>query len=314
MSTTNNDEKKIPGRPVPGQVYTREEMEAFSAASGLDRCVVGDTSATSQFPGMSPHFQQQDNKYYFTENLEILYGSIDGECAVMRPMPSCQMQALVGPPEDRTPCWHGSTEESFAENHELQQIVQKYIGIMEEKRHSLGPMSEETFAEVLSTIRRQHWTLFTQRNSPLEKHCFAWATKEMLALDENAQTLCRSKDVTALGLYLHYIQSPPENTDDAVLVAAINKFHHHFIKIRNSKRSMLRVLRKFNGCACFENVKFMGQTLIKVSCCDGCGNPKESPQIYACARCKMAYYCSKECQRADWKRGHRAECGLSSTA
>ena len=26
-----------------------------------------------------------------------------------------------------------------------------------------------------------------------------------------------------------------------------------------------------------------------------------------CARCKLAYYCSEECQRADWKR-HRPEC------
>ena len=30
--------------------------------------------------------------------------------------------------------------------------------------------------------------------------------------------------------------------------------------------------------------------------------------MLACARCKSAWYCSKACQRADWKAGHKAMC------
>ena len=32
------------------------------------------------------------------------------------------------------------------------------------------------------------------------------------------------------------------------------------------------------------------------------------PRLSACIRCKLAYYCSKECQRSAWKQGHKVAC------
>jgi hypothetical protein len=32
------------------------------------------------------------------------------------------------------------------------------------------------------------------------------------------------------------------------------------------------------------------------------------PRLEACAKCKMAYYCSKECQVTAWKQGHKKAC------
>lgn len=46
--------------------------------------------------------------------------------------------------------------------------------------------------------------------------------------------------------------------------------------------------------------------------CGGCGKEeKELPsdaKLTACGRCRIALYCSKECQTADWKRGHKHAC------
>ena len=34
-----------------------------------------------------------------------------------------------------------------------------------------------------------------------------------------------------------------------------------------------------------------------------------TPNLRACSRCKVVSYCSKECQAAHWKLGHKAACG-----
>jgi hypothetical protein len=31
-------------------------------------------------------------------------------------------------------------------------------------------------------------------------------------------------------------------------------------------------------------------------------------KLMTCTRCKMAFYCSAECQKAQWKKGHKAAC------
>jgi hypothetical protein len=47
--------------------------------------------------------------------------------------------------------------------------------------------------------------------------------------------------------------------------------------------------------------------------CNACGSDKRkdanarSPALLTCMRCKLARYCSKDCQRADWKR-HKVDC------
>ena len=40
--------------------------------------------------------------------------------------------------------------------------------------------------------------------------------------------------------------------------------------------------------------------------CDNCG--KESDHLSRCSKCMSVAYCSKECQRADWKAGHKSSC------
>lgn len=40
--------------------------------------------------------------------------------------------------------------------------------------------------------------------------------------------------------------------------------------------------------------------------CDECGKPKAGLR---CSQCQSAHYCDQTCQKAAWKKGHKAECG-----
>jgi hypothetical protein len=47
--------------------------------------------------------------------------------------------------------------------------------------------------------------------------------------------------------------------------------------------------------------------------CIYCGHQSEVP-LQRCGVCKLQYYCSPECQRGDWKSGHKDLCKLQSLA
>ena len=53
----------------------------------------------------------------------------------------------------------------------------------------------------------------------------------------------------------------------------------------------------------------MDEEILKARKCCACAKVEDASQgagkLLVCQRCRTAYYCSKECQRADWK-GHKA--------
>jgi len=42
--------------------------------------------------------------------------------------------------------------------------------------------------------------------------------------------------------------------------------------------------------------------------CENCGSDGNTNPLKTCSRCKLVYYCSKECQTIHWKKGHRKTC------
>jgi len=46
--------------------------------------------------------------------------------------------------------------------------------------------------------------------------------------------------------------------------------------------------------------------------CQTCNVRKPSDELQTCARCHSVYYCSRECQKADWKPRHKLECKSAS--
>lgn len=45
--------------------------------------------------------------------------------------------------------------------------------------------------------------------------------------------------------------------------------------------------------------------------CSFCG--QWSTNLLKCGRCKGVFYCSRDCQRGDWKEGHREHCNEETT-
>ena len=48
----------------------------------------------------------------------------------------------------------------------------------------------------------------------------------------------------------------------------------------------------------------------KAASCYTCGkSPAPGSKLLTCARCRVANYCSSACQKMDWKKGHKNNCG-----
>jgi hypothetical protein len=48
--------------------------------------------------------------------------------------------------------------------------------------------------------------------------------------------------------------------------------------------------------------------------CASCDSPIPTGEKKCCARCKVNYYCSRDCQKAHWKAGHKLMCRPDSAA
>lgn len=58
-------------------------------------------------------------------------------------------------------------------------------------------------------------------------------------------------------------------------------------------------------------------TSISIRTCTYCKrrelpNPRPDQKLKRCTRCRSAQYCSRTCQRADWKRGHQQRCSVGA--
>lgn len=42
--------------------------------------------------------------------------------------------------------------------------------------------------------------------------------------------------------------------------------------------------------------------------CASCHASEDEKKLMKCARCQMKWYCSRECQKAHWKKGHKLYC------
>lgn len=72
----------------------------------------------------------------------------------------------------------------------------------------------------------------------------------------------------------------------------------------------LQVLHCSLQCRKITRKKYRRQSN-SVMLCDTCG--KEFKKLKSCGRCKLVYYCSVSCQRADWP-DHKTQCSLLSTS
>ena len=129
----------------------------------------------------------------------------------------------------------------------------------------------------------------------------------------------------AFGLYFRYIPTcndvPAHKREEALMLG--NKRFHMYIdrmldECGGSRRGVIRVLAKHLPCSCVKDIKpFILKVGRKVKLCDGCNKLKlaDKPGLMKdCSQCKMACYCSVECQRKHWKNGHKEDCLLTKSS
>jgi len=77
-----------------------------------------------------------------------------------------------------------------------------------------------------------------------------------------------------------------------------------------NSRDVIRFFSKKVPCSCLEKKhKHAKKTMPKESRCDGCMVVKERKSLMVCSRCRIAHYCCRECQVADWP-NHGALCRI----
>ena len=53
---------------------------------------------------------------------------------------------------------------------------------------------------------------------------------------------------------------------------------------------------------------------LTIEACLNCGVSKRSKALKQCSRCKIAAYCSADCQHSHWKNGHKGDCPIMEQA
>ena len=94
------------------------------------------------------------------------------------------------------------------------------------------------------------------------------------------------------------------------IVATTGKITELFVA---DEHTLVRYLQKRIPCSCldekYEEVKDMKK--IGLCCNPQCklpGNVAERTSMLCCSRCRLEYYCSRECQAAHWRAGHKEAC------
>jgi hypothetical protein len=67
-------------------------------------------------------------------------------------------------------------------------------------------------------------------------------------------------------------------------------------------------LSKQIPCSCLDEAKMNAKQAPKTGRCRYCNSEKLKFELKKCSQCQLVQYCSKKCQLADWRAGHKKEC------
>ena len=68
------------------------------------------------------------------------------------------------------------------------------------------------------------------------------------------------------------------------------------------KRDLLKFFRKRIACSCLKKMHLEARnTMPKKRVCNHCKVEKERALLMVCSKCRVANYCSRKCQVADWQ-------------
>jgi hypothetical protein len=150
-------------------------------------------------------------------------------------------------------------------------------------------------------------------DAKLVRFCFAYATETVLQgdMDMNAHRLA------FLGIYLATWFKLGKDTFLGVLQGSMPMessnqqtmydFNESIGKIA-TERGLVLFLSKQIPCSCLDEDKKNAKEAPKAGRCTYCNSEGPKSELKKCSRCKSSDYCSKKCQVADWKAGHKKNC------
>ena len=75
-------------------------------------------------------------------------------------------------------------------------------------------------------------------------------------------------------------------------------------------RDELKIYRKRLSCSCLKKMHLeVRKTFPKLGMCNNCEEKKERSSLMVCSKCRIAHYCSRECQIEDWP-SHKCTCDV----
>lgn len=155
-------------------------------------------------------------------------------------------------------------------------------------------------------LPRRHWALILQITKATENRNYkfegfnSFNERLMFQLNDgvnNEPTTFKVDNIkrgyTAVCLYAYKYERSP-----SIVITSGKNFDHFYI----FKASMERVLEEGSKVLNDWDLRAIDQAPV----CFGCGNASE--QLSRCVACKLAKYCSKDCQADSWKRCHKYLC------
>ena len=87
------------------------------------------------------------------------------------------------------------------------------------------------------------------------------------------------------------------------------KLRDLYCEVNTAKRDLLKFFRKRTPCKCLKKMHLEARKDIqKLGDCYLCQKVKERSELMVCSRCRVAQYCSRECQLKAWSRHKEGEC------
>jgi hypothetical protein len=229
--------------------------------------------------------------------------------------------STIPPSEESTGCRHGIP--MLDQDHAA--VFRGYMAIMDKYHSDLNgtELSRQVTTEATDDIMEQYWSEPNHaRHIDAEMVRCSYGCAAAEALGGN---MALSRRISFLGSYLatwfklgkdtfikefncvdaerelYSIDAESPNSQTIVDCQASMK------KIRTD-RGLVLFLAKQIPCSCLDEDKKNAKQSPKTGSCTNCGNEDLKMELMKCSQCKMAEYCSKECQVADWRAGHKKEC------
>jgi MYND finger len=111
---------------------------------------------------------------------------------------------------------------------------------------------------------------------------------------------------------LELLRAKMSEDEEAMLQYAAN---YKDLCLRNrTERDTIVNLTKLIPCSCLKQVTKQAKKWQATDRCQFCGVEGSQDKFLVCSACKVSGYCSRDCQRAHWKAGHKTACMLLAMA